>query len=101
VYARTYRSVETERLAKQRVFDDMLKQALAINPNSRIQRQHAAHSWNNARLNTIAAYYSLVPGFERLLQKHGNDLDAFHREVADMRKLDNAERLKKLATPKS
>lgn len=99
VYARTYRSVETERLAKQRVYDDMLKRALTINPNARIHRQSAAHSWNNARLNTIAAYYSLVPGFERLLKKQGNDLDAFHREVAAMRKLGNDERMKILGTP--
>lgn len=100
VYACVYRSVETERLAKQRVFDSMLKKALAINPNARIhQQQQASRTWNNARLNTVAAYYTMVPGFERLLQKHQGDLEAFHREVAAMRKLNNAERLKILGTP--
>ncbi len=102
VYARVYRSVETERIAKQRVFEDMLKQALAIRPRVTIPQRHAVNavqSWNNARLNTVAAYYTMVPGFERLLQKHNGDLEAFHREVAAMRKLDNSERLKILGTP--
>jgi predicted aminopeptidase len=36
---------------------------------------------NNARLNTIADYYDLVPGFERLLESTGGDLAEFYRAV--------------------
>ena len=37
---------------------------------------------NNAQLNSVAAYYDLVPGFERLLQHNGGDLEKFY-EAAD------------------
>jgi predicted aminopeptidase len=33
---------------------------------------------NNAQLNSVAAYYDLVPGFERLLQQNGGDLEKFY-----------------------
>jgi predicted aminopeptidase len=33
---------------------------------------------NNAQLNSIAAYYDLVPGFERLLAQNGGDLEKFY-----------------------
>jgi predicted aminopeptidase len=99
VYARTYRSVETERQAKQRVFDSMLRQAQAISPHVRFNIHHAPKFWNNARINTVATYYTLVPGFEQLLKEKGGDLEAFHREVASMRKLNNEERMKILGTP--
>ena len=98
VYACTYRSVETERLAKQRVFDDMLKEAGAVSPHARININHAPKLWNNARLNTVATYYTMVPGFERLLKEKGGDLEAFHHEVASMRKLNNEQRMKTLGT---
>ncbi len=101
VYACTYRSVETERLAKQRVFDDMLKEAGAVSPHARININHAPKVWNNARLNTVATYYTMVPGFERLLKEKSGDLEAFHHEVASMRKLNNEQRMKILGTPAS
>ncbi len=37
---------------------------------------------NNAQLNSVAAYYDLVPGFERLLEQNGGDLEKFY-EAAD------------------
>jgi predicted aminopeptidase len=101
VYACTYRSVETERLAKQRVFDDMLKEAGAVSPHARININHAPKVWNNARLNTVATYFTMVPGFERLLKEKSGDLEAFHHEVASMRKLNNEQRMKILGTPAS
>ena len=51
---------------------------------------------NNARLNTVAAYYDLVPGFERLLRDCGGDLEAFHTQVSAMRRLSKAARHEKL-----
>jgi predicted aminopeptidase len=41
-----------------------------------------AHPVNNAQLNSVAAYYDLVPGFECLLQQNGGDLGKFY-EAAD------------------
>jgi len=98
-YAGSYRSVDAERIAKQRVFDGMLKEAVAISPHSRIHINHAPKSWNNARINTVATYYTMVPGFERLLKEKGGDLEAFHHEVASMRKLNNEQRMKILGSP--
>ncbi|MDI1310744.1 aminopeptidase [Prosthecobacter sp.] len=98
VYARTYRSVETERLEKLRVFDEMLKEAGAVSPHARINIKQAPKIWNNARLNTVATYYNMVPGFERLLKVKRGDLEAFHHEVSSMRKLSNEERMKILGT---
>lgn len=37
---------------------------------------------NNAQLNSVAAYYDFVPGFERLLEQNGGDLGKFY-EAAD------------------
>lgn len=92
-----FKSIEDERLAKQHVFADMLRRAGVNQPQTRMAGA-GAPSWNNARLNTVAAYYTLVPGFERLLKKHHDDLDAFHREVASMRRMNGETRLKTLET---
>jgi predicted aminopeptidase len=36
------------------------------------------HPLNNAHLNSVAAYYELVPGFEQLLADNGGDLERFY-----------------------
>jgi len=51
-----------------------------------------ARPWNNARLNTVATYYDLVPGFERLLKEKGGDLNAFYAAVKEMRNLSEEQR---------
>ena len=99
VYDGSYPSVDAERLAKQRVFDGMLKEAVAVSPHARINLHHSPKYWNNARINTVATYYTMVPGFERLLKEKGGDLEAFHQEVASMRRLNNEQRMKILVTP--
>lgn len=98
VYAGTYRCREMEVMAKQRVFEDLRHEADGLRSQTgRSRDEHiTAQPWNNARLNTIATYYTLVPGFERLLQRNGADLEAFHREVAIMRRLSPEERLELL-----
>lgn len=98
VYACTDRSVESQRQAKQQVFSDMLRRAGVRGPQTRIRNDDKFATWNNARLNTISSYYDQVPGFERLLKEHRGDLDAFHRAVAAMEKLDEQERLRALET---
>jgi predicted aminopeptidase len=51
---------------------------------------------NNAQLNTVATYYTLVPAFEKLLTENGGDLEKFYAAVERLGKLDTAERREKL-----
>lgn len=55
---------------------------------------------NNARLNTVATYFTLVPAFQQLLAKHGGDLPAFYaaaKAVAALPKDGRHEKLMALA----
>ncbi len=47
---------------------------------------------NNAKLNTVATYYELVPAFNRLLDKCKGDLPLFYRELRKIARLPKAER---------
>jgi predicted aminopeptidase len=61
-----------------------------------------AREVNNAKLNSVAAYYDLVPGFERLLALNGGDLDKFYNETERLSKMNKKERhqwLETLANP--
>ena len=51
---------------------------------------------NNARLSSAASYYELVPAFQTLLLKSGNDLEKFYVEVRKLGALPKDERLAKL-----
>jgi predicted aminopeptidase len=60
-----------------------------------------AHGVNNAKLNSVAAYYDLVPGFERLLELNGGDLEKFYQaadQLARAPKEARAERLRTLSS---
>ena len=52
---------------------------------------------NNAKLNTVSAYYDLVPAFEALLRANGGDLEQFYQAVARLGKLPLPERHRQLA----
>jgi predicted aminopeptidase len=41
---------------------------------------------NNAQLNTVAAYYDLVPAFQAVLQAQGGDLEKFYHAVENLAK---------------
>lgn len=41
---------------------------------------------NNAKLNSVAAYYDLVPAFEHILEANAGDLDKFYKEVERLSK---------------
>ena len=47
---------------------------------------------NNARLNSMATYYDLLPYFNRLLEKQHGDWDAYYREVEKLGKMSKADR---------
>lgn len=52
---------------------------------------------NNARLNTVATYYDLVPDFERLLNRCGGSIDTFLARVEAMKSQPKDVRRKDLA----
>jgi len=47
---------------------------------------------NNAKLNTVATYYELVPAFNKLLDKCKGDLPLFYRELHKIARLPKADR---------
>lgn len=53
---------------------------------------------NNARLNTIDAYYRLLPAFQALIAVKGNNVEDFYREVNLLAKEPKDERHRKLAS---
>lgn len=56
------------------------------------------HDLNNAHLNSIAAYYDLLPGFEQLLAENGGDLEKFYRAAERLSKKPKQERHAALRT---
>ncbi len=55
---------------------------------------------NNAKINSVAAYYDLIPGFEQLLRSNQGDLDEFYkkaRRLADAPREQRHQQLKRLA----
>jgi predicted aminopeptidase len=55
-----------------------------------------ARAVNNAQLNSVAAYYDLVPGFERLLEQNGGDLGKFYEAANRLTHEPKAERHRRL-----
>jgi predicted aminopeptidase len=51
---------------------------------------------NNAKLNTVSAYYDLVPAFDALLRANGGNLEEFYQAVARLGKLPLPERHRQL-----
>jgi predicted aminopeptidase len=51
-----------------------------------------ARELNNAKLNTIANYFDYVPGFERLLELHGGNLEEFYQAAERLAKMPQEER---------
>src|SRR5207248_3805805 len=69
------------RLEKQQVFDDLRRQYADLKTKwggYSGYDEWFAHDLNNAKLNTVANYYDYVPGFQRLLQANGGDLEKFY-----------------------
>ena len=53
---------------------------------------------NNAQLNSVAAYYDLVPGFVQLLKLNGDDLEKFYAAAENLSKKPKKERQQRLRT---
>lgn len=87
-----------KRRAKVTAYKSLSQKIHSLN---QIAGQKSFQSWvtkpiNNARINTVSTYRSLVPGFHRLLATCGGDLPKFYRTVADMKSLSKDERRAKL-----
>ena len=93
-------SPEQLRQRKQQVFDQMrqeyaqLKAQWGGNPE---YDEWFTRPANNAQLNSVAAYYDLVPGFERLLALNGGDLEKFYEAADRLAKESKAERHRSLS----
>ena len=89
---------------KQRAFDDLRRDYQML------KEQWGGYAgyddWfaadlNNARLNSVATYYDFVPGFERLLELTGGDLEKFYQAVerlAEKSKEERHQQLKRLGS---
>jgi predicted aminopeptidase len=87
------------RLDKQRVFDDLRKQYADLKIKWGGYTGYDdwfAHDLNNAKLNTVANYYDYVPGFRRLLESNGGDLEKFYVAAERLSKVPPEERHQKL-----
>ena len=95
---------EEMRRQKQVIFDDLLKQYAHLKESWGGVSEYDewfAKGLNNAKLNSVAAYYDLVPGFERLLAQNGGDLEKFYDAARRLSKLSMKERHAWLANPKA
>ena len=52
---------------------------------------------NNAKLDTIAAYYDLVPGFQAVLRAQGGDIEKFYQAIGALAKMPLEKRHEALA----
>lgn len=87
--------------AKQRVFDGLrsnYEQLKASWGGYSGYDNWFARELNNAQLNTIANYYDFLPGFQRVLELSGNDMEKFYVEVERLSKMDKDERHQWLRT---
>jgi predicted aminopeptidase len=99
LYAQKGLSPEEMRRRKNALFADLHTGYLEVrrlHHGDSLYDRAFAKPWNNARLNTVATYYDLVPGFDRLLQREHGNLPAFYRDVEKMRHLSIEERRKRL-----
>lgn len=84
---------------KQRVFADLRRDYAELKAQwngANGYDEWFNHELNNAQLNTVANYYDLVPGFERLLQSKDGNLEKFYDAVEALADLSKEERHQKL-----
>jgi len=95
---------EQLRRQKQEVFDDLRRQYAELKIEWGGYSGYDnwfAHDLNNAKLNTVANYYDYVPGFQRLLESKGGDLEKFYAAVERLSKQPIDRRHQQLRNPAS
>lgn len=84
---------------KQRILDDMKQQFIALKTQWHGDTDFDGwfkHPINNAHLNSVAAYYDLVPAFEQILAQNGGDLEKFYQAVERLSKEPKSQRREQL-----
>ncbi len=75
------------RKEKERVYSEFKQQFAALKARWGTDTEldyWSTHPINNAHLNAVAAYYDLVPAFERLLAVHSGDLEKFYTAAQEL-----------------
>ena len=80
---------------KEKVFAELREQYALL--KARWNQPGEYEDWfsqpiNNAKLNSVAAYHELVPGFQKLLDLHDGNLPEFYEEVERLTRLAREER---------
>jgi predicted aminopeptidase len=87
------------RIEKERIMNELKEQFAKARTEWGSDTQYDdwfGHEVNNAQLNSVAAYYDLVPAFERLLASNGGDLEKFYEAAERLSKMPKKERHKHL-----
>jgi len=95
LYRGAPRQPDDLRRRKAAIFDGMRREHSRIRQRWRTGSHYDRNfykPWNNARLNTVATYYDLVPGFERLLRNCEGDFASFFRTIDGMRRMSPEQR---------
>jgi len=90
------------RRQKKQILDDLQKEYAKLKTQWGGENEYDhwfANGVNNAKLNSVAAYYNLVPGFERLLTINGGDLEKFYHAASELSKMPREERHAWLKNP--
>ncbi len=95
LYADRGRGPDAMRRDKAALFKTMVRDYAQRSDDPRYHRAFAK-PWNNSRLNSVATYFDLVPGFERLLRMEHADLKLFYAAVEKMGRLSKEERRRQL-----
>jgi len=80
---------------KRRILESMKKEYTELKRSWNGDAEYDAwfaHEVNNAHLNSVAAYYDFVPGFEQLLALNGGELEKFYDSVERLSKQPKKER---------
>ena len=83
------------RRKKREVFENLQKEYARLKETwggSNEYDEWFSQEVNNARLNSVAAYYDLLPAFEHLLELNGGDLEKFYAEAERLSKKPKKER---------
>ena len=92
-------SPDQVRRGQQKVFADMQSEFERLKLGWGGDKEYDgyfSHPINNAQLNSVAAYYDFVPGFEQLLSSNGGDLGKFYQAAEKLSKRARPERHEQL-----
>ena len=104
VYRRGHRTIDELRTIKKAEFDRLRREAGVLKEQEgggRPVDRWFSKPVNNARLNTLATYYDLVPAFEAMLAGESGSLERLFESVTAMKRLSVAERKAKLMQGKT